>query len=150
MAILNDENYPTELIGSGNSKPVIGILASKDFNLAEFEELEAKLEAKSDQFYAELIESGNSKPVIAILALGGDLPILKAKAEKFYGDKYKIVTGIIQEYMYLYSYLFDPMLVLPPGVFGSKNGEIRVGGLSNSDDPTQEFKSLKEALEKIP
>jgi hypothetical protein len=96
LAILNDENYPTELIGSGNSKPVIGILASKDFNLAEFEELEAKLEAKSDQFYAELIEPGNSKPVIAILALGGDLPILKAKAEKFYGDKYKIVTGIIQ------------------------------------------------------
>ena len=81
----------------------------------------------SSNFETEVVKS--DKPVVVILALEDTLGAyqlslekLKSEAEKFYGDKYKIVVGKGEENREI----FNPLLrIYPPFPTGSifKNGE---------------------------
>lgn len=107
-----------------------------------------------ENYQTEVIQSSKSKPVIVIVApkisYSSDLEKLKTEAEKFYGDKYKIVTGKTEENKwvsdnYVSSIVFPP----PPTILGFKNSEFVGASLIDSDGITEAFDRIKEQLGKV-
>ena len=105
-------------------------------------------------YQTEVIQFSKSKPVIVIVAPknsdSSDIEILKTEAERFYGDKYKIVTGKTEENRwvsdnYVSSIVFPP----PPTILGFKNSEFVGASLIDSDGITQAFDRIKEQLGKV-
>lgn len=105
-----------------------------------------------DNFETEVENS--DKPVIVILASQvyleenpNYLEETKSKAVKFFGDKYKIVTGKIEENGFVYSNVLAPRIYPPfPGIVGYKNGALTRGIYLTPNDPTQGFEFVKEQL----
>ena len=107
-----------------------------------------------ENYQTEVIQSSKSKPVIVIVApkfsYSSDIEKLKTEAEKFYGDKYKIVTGKTEENKwvsdnYVSSIVFPP----PPTILGFKNSEFVGASLIDSDGITEAFDRIKEQLGKV-
>ena len=107
-----------------------------------------------ENYQTEVIQSSKSKPVIVIVvpknSYSSDLEKLKTEAEKFYGDKYKIVTGKTEENRwvsdnYVSSIVFPP----PPTLLGFKNSEFVGASLIDSDGITEAFDRIKEQLGKV-
>ncbi|MEG4506691.1 hypothetical protein QUA81_18430 [Microcoleus sp. F6_B4] len=97
----------------------------------------------------ELLQS--REPAIVLL-VSKDFPQplaedLKSKTEKFYGDKYKYVTGTVEENGFLYSQVLAPRVYPPfPGLLAVTNGNPTRGVYVNPNDPTQAFEFVKEQL----
>jgi len=107
-----------------------------------------------ENYQTEVIQSSKSKPVIVIVApkisSSSELEKLKTEAEKFYGDKYRIVTGKTEENKwvsdnYVSSIVFPP----PPTILGFKNSEFVGASLIDSDGITAAFDRIKEQLGKV-
>ncbi|QLE48579.1 hypothetical protein FD724_10945 [Nostoc sp. C057] len=102
-----------------------------------------------ENFETEVLKS--DKPVVVILAndaasLNNELV---SKAEKSFGDKYKIVVGKIEENGQAYSGIAGPRIYPPlPGAVIFKNGNIPTPGfVFNVNDPTSSFEDIKETFE---
>ncbi|MFS0518149.1 hypothetical protein ACEYW6_26005 [Nostoc sp. UIC 10607] len=102
-----------------------------------------------DNFEAEVLKS--DKPVVVIMAFDPALlnNELVSKAEKSFGDKYKIVVGRIEDNGQAYSRVIAPLIYPPfPGAVIYKNGEIPTPGFAvNVNDPTSSFEGIKERFE---
>lgn len=102
-----------------------------------------------DNFEAEVLKS--DKPVVVILAddTGSLNNELVSKAEKSFGDKYKIVVGEIRENVQAYSRAIVPLIYpAPPAAVIFKNGNVPTPGFAfNINDPTGSFEGIKKRFE---
>ena len=103
-------------------------------------------------FETEVLAS--DKPVIAILVPGlflenqpNYLENLKTKAQQFYGDKYKVVTGKIEENPQII-YQVPPIGVSVPKIAAYEDGYLIGGAILALDDSTPSFEFLKTQLGK--
>ena len=103
----------------------------------------------SDNLETELLDSSESA-IVLLTSQESQVDVLeklKPQTEKFYGDKYKYVSGTIEENRYLYNNVLVPPIYPPlPGILAFKNGEPLRGIFVNPNDPTPAFEFIKTQL----
>lgn len=73
---------------------------------------------------------------------------LKPQIEKFYGDKYKYVTGVVEENGFLYGNVLAPTTYPPlPGLLAVKNGNPLRGFVIDPYNPTPALEYVKYELD---
>ena len=108
----------------------------------------------NENFETEVIEASKNKPVIVILGSEpnseervSDFYLIEtqAKAQKFYGNGYKVIVGRVEKNGQIYdrtNIIRVESYSTPPIILGAKNGKLTIGSLFVDESDFEVTKNL--------